>query len=75
VPISAQGRPFDLNALKVRKNGERSAITENGRYLFDCASVEEGETIIRLLQFYQFDQLCHIGPSPKLGISFLAKTR
>jgi hypothetical protein len=74
VPLNAQGRQFELNKLKVRKNGERWAITENGRHLFDCASAEEGDTIIRLLQYYQFDQLCHIGTNPKYGISFLAKT-
>ncbi len=75
VPFSVQGRLFDLNSLKVSKNGDRCAITENGRYLFDCANVEEGETLIRLLQYYQFDQLCHLGPTPKLGVSFLAKSR
>jgi hypothetical protein len=73
--LSAQGRQFDLSTLKAKKNGERWSITENGRYLFDCASAEEGDTIIRLLQYYQFDQLCHIGTSPKQGVSFLAKTR
>jgi hypothetical protein len=75
VPFMAQGRQFDLNGLKVRKNAEKWSIAENGRTLFDCASAEEGNTLIRLLQYYQFDQLCHIGPNSKLGITFLAKTR
>lgn len=74
VPFSAQGRQFDLNSLKVRKNGEHWAVTDNGRYLFDCASPEEGDTLIRVMQFYQFDQLCHIGPTTKLGVSFFART-
>jgi hypothetical protein len=75
VPFSAQGRQFDLNALKVRRSGDRWAVTENGRYLFDCANAEEGEVLVKVLKFYQFDQLCHIGPSPTLGVSFFAKTR
>jgi hypothetical protein len=75
VPFHTQGRQFDLNSLKVRKNNERWAVTENGRFLYDCASPEEGEILVRVLQSYQFDQLCHIGPNQKLGISFLAKTR
>ena len=75
VPFSVQGRPFDPNSLQVHKNGEHWTITENGRFLFDCANAEEGDTLIRLLKFYQFDQLCHLGPTPKLGVSFLAKSR
>ena len=75
VPFNAKGREFDLNSLKVSKSGDRFVITENNRYLFDCASPEEGETLIRVLKYYQFDQLCHLGPSPRLGVSFLAKTR
>ena len=75
VPFHTQGRQFDLNSLKVRKNNERWAVTENGRFLYDCASPDEGEILVRVLQSYRFDQLCHIGPNQKLGISFLAKTR
>lgn len=75
VPFNVQERQFDPNSLSVRKNNDHFAVTENGRFLFDCANAEEGEILIRVLQFYQFDQLCHLGPSPKLGISFLAKSR
>jgi hypothetical protein len=74
VPFNAQGRTFDVNSLQVRKNGDHWIISENSRHLFDCASQEEGETLIRVLQYYKFDQLCHLGPSPKVGVSFLAKT-
>lgn len=75
VPFSAQGRQYDLNSLKVSKSGDRWVIQENNRYLFDCANAEEGETLIRVLKYYQFDQLCHLGPSPRLGVSFLARSR
>jgi hypothetical protein len=73
VPYHTQGQRFDPGLLKVRKIGEKWAVTDNGRPLLDCASAEEGETLIRVLKHYQFDQLCHLGPSPRLGVSFLAK--
>ena len=38
-------------------------------------NAEEGEAIIRLLKHFQFDQMCQMGPSPKLGLMFLAKSR
>lgn len=75
VPYHTQGRNFEPSTLKVRKIGEKWAVTENGRHLLDCASAEEGETLVRVLKHYQFDQLCHLGPSPKLGVTFLAKGR
>jgi hypothetical protein len=75
VPYAAQGRRFDPNALKVQKLGEKWAVTENARHLLDCANAEEGETLVRVLKHYQFDQLCHLGPTPKLGVSFFAKGR
>ena len=76
MPYSVQGRQFDLNSLKVNKIGDqRWAVTESGRYLFDCANAEEGDILIRLLKVYQFDQLCRIGPTSKLGVSFFAKSQ
>ena len=54
---------------------DKWAVTEGGRHLFDATSKDEGEAVIRLLRYYQFDQLCHLGPSPKTGIAFLAKSR
>lgn len=74
VPLNAQGKRFDLNALKVKHTGQKWSVTENGRQLFDCASAEEGETIIRVLRHYRFDQLCHLGPTPRIGVSYLAHT-
>jgi hypothetical protein len=74
VPFNAQGRRFDPSGLKVQKAGDRWAVTENGRHLFDCASAEEGETLVRVLKHFQFDQLCQLGPAPRQGVSFLAKS-
>jgi hypothetical protein len=73
VPFAVQGRRFDPGALKVQQFGAAWAVTENGRHLFDCASAEEGETLLRVVRHFKFDQLCHIGPSQKLGVTFLAK--
>ena len=73
VPFHVQGRHFDPNGLKVAKQGEKWMVTENNRHLLDCASAEEGETIVRVLKHFQFDRLCHLGPSAKVGVSFFAK--
>jgi hypothetical protein len=74
VPFSTQGRRFDPGAMKVQQYSGRWAVTDNGRHLFDCASAEEGENIIRVIKHFGFDQLCHAGPNGKTGISFLAKS-
>jgi hypothetical protein len=73
VPYHVQGRRFDPGALKVAKYGAAWAVTENNHHLLDCASAEEGEILIRVLKHFQFDQLCHLGPSPRVGVSFFAK--
>ena len=75
VPFAAQGRRFDLNALKVHQVGDRWSVTESGRYLFDVAGPEEGDTLIRLLRAYQFDQVCQVGQTPRACLVFLAKNR
>ncbi len=73
VPFNTQGRRFDPGALKVQQHSGKWAVTENGRFLFECVSAEEGDTIVRVIKGFGFDQLCHIGPNSSLGISFLAK--
>ncbi len=73
VPFTVQGRRFDPAAMKVQQYGGHWAVTDNGRHLFDCVSAEEGETMIRVVKHFGFDQLCHLGPSSKVGVSFLAK--
>jgi hypothetical protein len=75
VPFHVQGRRFDPSGLKVSQAGGKWAVTENGRHLLDCATAEEGETLVRVLKHYQFDQLCHMGPSARVGLSFFAKGR
>lgn len=75
VPLMAQGRRYDLTSLKVQQYGQKWAVTENGRHLLDCVNADEGEVLIRVLKAFQFDQLCHLGPTPKLGVSFFAKAK
>ncbi|WP_439625089.1 hypothetical protein [Gemmata sp.] len=74
VPFNLRGRRFDPAALKVQAYGNRFAVTENGRHLFDCATAEEGETLLRVVKSYGFDQLGFIG-SGKVGVQFLAKAQ
>lgn len=75
VPFAAQGRRYDLNTLRTHQIGERWAVTENGRHLFDVSSADEGEALIRVLKHFQFDQLCQVGQSPRACLVFLAKSR
>lgn len=75
VPLYVQGRRYDPGSLKVARYGERWAITERGRHLFDLNGPDEGEAVIRLLKYYRFDQLCQLGSSPRACLVFLAKGR
>jgi hypothetical protein len=76
VPLAAQGRRFNLADLRTQHlGGDRWAVTEAGRHLFDVGNADEGEAVIRLLKHFQFDQLCQMGPSPRVGLFFLARSR
>jgi hypothetical protein len=72
VPFHTQGRRFDPGSLKVQQYGGKWAVMENGRHLFDAATAEEGETLVRVVKAFGFDQLCRIGQG-NTGIPFLAK--
>lgn len=75
-PLSAQGRGFDLTTLKVQPVNGKWAVTEGGRQLFEVGSAAEGETVVRVLKAYGFDQLAHLtAGGPKGGIMFLVKNR
>lgn len=75
VPLYVQGRRIDATGLKVSQMGPRWAVADRGRHLFDVSSPEEGEAVIRLMKHYQFDQLCQVGSSPRMNLTFLAKGR
>jgi hypothetical protein len=75
VPLSVQGRRYDPGTLKTTQLGQRWVVTENGRPLFDVSSPAEGETVIRLLRAFRFDQICQVGPTPRSGMMFLASSR
>jgi hypothetical protein len=75
VPFSAQGRRFNPADLRAQPIGDRWAVTEGGRHLFDVGGPEEGEQLIRLLRHFQFDQVCLVGQNPRAGLQFLARAR
>jgi hypothetical protein len=75
VPFNVQGRRFDPSTLAARQINGKWSVTENGRPLLDCANAAEGETLVRVLKYYQFDQICHLGQSPRQGVTFFAKGR
>jgi hypothetical protein len=75
-PISAQGRAFDPTSLKVQPVNGKWAVTEGGRQLFEVGSAAEGETVVRVLKAYGFDQLAHLtAGGPKGGVTFMVKNR
>jgi hypothetical protein len=75
-PFAAQGRNIDLVTLKVQQLNGKWAVTEGGRHLFDVGGQQEGETVIRIMKAYGFDQLAHLSAGgPKGGVSYLIKNR
>jgi hypothetical protein len=75
-PFNAQGRNFDLTALKVQQINDKWAVTENNKHLFDVSGPQEGEVVIRVLKSYGFDQLAHLtAGGPKGGVTFMVKNR
>lgn len=74
VPFLAQGTRFDPKTLKARQTAARWGVYEStGRMLFSAATPEEAEQLIKLVQAYQFDQVCQVGLSPRASLKFLAK--
>jgi hypothetical protein len=75
-PFSAQGRNFDLTTLKVQQLNGKWVVTEGNRHLFDVGGQQEGETVVRVLKAYGFDQIAHLtAGGPKGGVTFLIKNR
>ncbi len=75
-PYNTQGRNFDNTALKVQQINQKWAVTDAGKQLFEVGSEREGETIVRVLKAYGFDQTAHMtAGGAKGGITFLVKNR
>jgi hypothetical protein len=75
-PFAAQGRHFDQNSLKVQQVNGKWAVTENSKPLFDVATQQEGEVVLRVLKAYGFDQTARLtSGGSKGGIMFLVKSR
>lgn len=75
-PFNAQGRNFDVSALRVQQINQKWAVTDAGRQLFEVGSAQEGETMVRVLKAYGFDQVAHLtAGGAKGGITYLVKNR
>lgn len=73
-PFAAQGRNFDNSGLKVQQFNQKWAVTDAGRQLFEVGSAQEGETIVRVLRAFGFDQMAHLSAGgAKGGITFFVK--
>lgn len=74
VPFMAQGIRFNPTTLKARQTEARWGVFEtSGRMLFSAATADEAGQLIKLVQAYQFDQMCQVGMSPRASLKFLAK--
>jgi hypothetical protein len=75
-PFSAQARTFDTTSLKVQQINGKWAVTEGPRLLFDVSGQQEGETVVRVLKAYGFDQIAHLSAGgPKGGVTYLVKNK
>lgn len=74
VPFSVQGTRFNPTGLKVQAIDGKWGVFDAGRSVASAASKEEAEQVVRVIQAYQFDQVCRVGPSPRAALTFLAKT-
>ena len=74
VPFAMQGPRFSPNELRVVNTGERCAVSMQGKPLFDVGSPADGESLIKLLKHFGFDQVCQIGTG-KASLMFLARNR
>ena len=59
-PFTAQQRSFDGISLKVQQINGKWAVTEGSRFLFGVSGPREGETVVRVLRAYGFDQIAHL---------------
>jgi hypothetical protein len=75
-PLSAQGRAFDPASLKAQQINGKWSVSEGNRFLFAVSGQPEGDTVVRVLKAYGFNQLAHVtAGGPKGGITFLVKNR
>lgn len=75
-PFNAQGKTFDPAGLKVQQVNNKWLVTDAGRQLLEVGSAAEGETVVRVLKAYGFEQFAHLsGNGAKSGITYLVKTR
>jgi hypothetical protein len=75
VPFSVQGTKFEPASVKARQADGRWGVFEGGgRMLLPAGTKEEADQLVRVIQAYQFDQLCQVGLSPRASLKFFAKT-
>ncbi len=74
IPLAAQGQAFNPAGLRPQQVGERWTVTDGGRPLFEVASKDEADQLVRLVRHFGFDQVCQFGPSQRASLRFLAKS-
>jgi hypothetical protein len=73
LPLHTHVQVFDPATLRSVVSGNRCYVAANGRHLCDCQDLNQGQTIIRILQGLRCNLLAHIGPSTRQGLTFFAR--
>src|SRR5262245_10764750 len=76
VPLGMTPRDFSPTQLQVQQANASWWLCESGRPILDCGGEEEGALLLKVIQFYGFDQLVRLGhPLQEGGLKLLVKRR
>jgi hypothetical protein len=76
LPLHTLGPRFEPTRLQVRElQGKWWLVDQLGRQLLPASSQAEGEQLVKIVQAFGFDQLCHVYSGTKPLLTFLAKGR
>ena len=73
LPFAVQGERFDPKTLRVRPIGTTWTIYSGRTRLYVTQTKEQADAIVRVIQAYDFNQLCQVGLSRTTSMKFLAR--
>lgn len=73
VPFAVQGERFDPKDLRVRQIGTTWTVYSTRTRLYETETEEQANAIIKVIQAYEFNQLCRVGLSRTSTLKFLAR--
>ena len=73
VPFAVQGERFDPKELRVRQIGTTWTVYAPRTRLYETETEEQANAIVKVIQAYDFNQLCRVGLSRTSTLKFLAR--